>query len=116
MNEEQLEAFTSKLRGDSELQEKLKLAEDSAAVAAIAREAGFEITADDLDLHSAKLEGQSLSDEELEQVAGGRFRAGMYSQSCGSSCVDYPNPKGNGFDLRKALVRGIRRPGFSPDG
>ncbi len=46
MNEEQLEAFTSKLRGDNELQEKLKLAEDSAAVAAIAREAGFEITAD----------------------------------------------------------------------
>jgi predicted ribosomally synthesized peptide with nif11-like leader len=114
MNEEQLEAFISKLRGDNELQEKLKLAEDSAAVAAIAREAGFEITADELDLHSAKLEGQSLSDEELEQVAGGRFRAGMYSASCGSSCVDYN--KGTGFDLRKALVRGIRRAGFSPDG
>ena len=112
MNEEQLEAFTSKLKDDSELQEKLKLAADSAAIAAIAREAGFEINADELDLHSAKLERQCLSDEELEQVAGGQFRPGMYSQSCGSSCVPFKKR----FDLRIALVRGVRRAGFSPDG
>ena len=48
MSEEQLKAFLEKVKGDTSLQEKLKAAADANAVAAIAKEAGFSISADDL--------------------------------------------------------------------
>jgi predicted ribosomally synthesized peptide with nif11-like leader len=67
MSEEQLKAFLEKVKGDTSLQEKLKAAADANAVAAIAKEAGFSISADDL----SKVQSE-LSDEELEGVAGGR--------------------------------------------
>ena len=66
MSEEQLKAFLEKVKGDTNLQEKLKAAANSDAVLAIAKEAGFSISADDL--KSAQSE---ISDEELEGVAGG---------------------------------------------
>ncbi|MDB4677228.1 Nif11-like leader peptide family natural product precursor [Synechococcus sp. AH-551-B05] len=66
MSEEQLKAFLEKVKGDTSLQEKLKAALDANAVAAIAKEAGFSISADDLT--NAQSE---LSDQELEGVAGG---------------------------------------------
>ena len=66
MSEEQLKAFLEKVKADSSLQEKLKAAADSDAVVAIAKEAGFSISADDL--RQAQSE---ISDEELEAVAGG---------------------------------------------
>ena len=66
MSEEQLKAFIAKVQGDTSLQEKLKAAADSDAVAAIAKEAGFSISADDL----SKAQSE-LSEEELEGVAGG---------------------------------------------
>ena len=66
MSEEQLKAFLEKVKGDNNLQEKLRAAADSNAVAAIAKEAGFSISADDL----TKAQSE-LSDEELEDVAGG---------------------------------------------
>ena len=66
MSEEQLKAFLEKVKDDTSLQEKLKAAADADAVAAIAKEAGFSISADDLT--NAQSE---LSDEELEGVAGG---------------------------------------------
>ena len=47
MSEEQLKAFLEKVKGDTSLQEKLKAAADANAVAAIAKEAGFSISADD---------------------------------------------------------------------
>ena len=68
MSEEQLKAFLEKVKGDTSLQEKLMAAADAdaVAVAAIAKEAGFSISVDDL------TKGQSeISDEELEGVAGG---------------------------------------------
>ncbi len=65
MSEEQLKAFLEKVKGDTSLQEKLKAAADTNAVAAIAKEAGFSISADDL-----KNTQSDLSDEELEGVAG----------------------------------------------
>ena len=68
MSEEQLKAFLEKVKDDTSLQEKLKAAADADAVAAIAKEAGFSISADDL----AKAQSE-LSDEELEGVAGGWF-------------------------------------------
>ena len=66
MSEEQLKAFLEKVKADTILQEKLKAAADSDAVLAIAKEAGFSISADDL-----KNAQSELSDEELEGMAGG---------------------------------------------
>ena len=48
MSEEQLKAFLEKVKGDTSLQEKLQAAADANAVAAIAKETGFSISADDL--------------------------------------------------------------------
>ena len=67
MSEEQLKAFLEKVKGDTSLQEKLKAAADANAVAAIAKEAGFSISADDL-----KNAQSDLSERELEGVAGGK--------------------------------------------
>jgi len=66
MSEEQLKAFLEKVKADTSLQEKLKAAADSDAVLAIAKEAGFSISADDL-----KNAQSEVSDEELEGAAGG---------------------------------------------
>ena len=66
MSEEQLKAFLEKVQGDTSLQEKLKAAADANTVAAIAKEAGFSISADDL-----KNAQSEISEEELESVAGG---------------------------------------------
>ena len=66
MSEEQLKAFLEKVKTDASLQEQLKAAGDANAVAAIAKEAGFSISADDL-----KNAQSEVSEEELEGVAGG---------------------------------------------
>ena len=66
MSEEQLKAFLEKVKGDTSLQEKLKAAADSDAVLAIAKEAGFSVSVDDL-----KNAQSEVSEEELEGVAGG---------------------------------------------
>ena len=66
MSEEQLKAFLEKVKADTSLQEKLKAAADANAVAAIAKEAGFSISADDLTKDQVE-----LSEDELEGVAGG---------------------------------------------
>ena len=66
MSEEQLKAFLEKVKADTSLQEKLKAAADADAVTAIAKEAGFNVSADDL----TKAQSE-LSDQELEGVAGG---------------------------------------------
>ena len=66
VREEQLKAFLESVKADASLQEKLKAAADVDAVAAIAKEAGFSISAEDLT--NAQSE---LSEEELEELAGG---------------------------------------------
>ena len=71
MSEEQLKAFLEKVKGDTSLQEKLNAASDADAVAAIAKEAGFNVSADLI----AKAQSE-ISNEELENVAGGRGRHG----------------------------------------
>ena len=70
MPEEQLKAFLEKVKSDTELQEKLKAAASPEAAVAIAQEAGFAISAEDLQSmqSTTKLE---VSDEELEGAAGG---------------------------------------------
>ena len=66
MSEEQLKAFLETVKGDTSLQEKLNGAADADAVMEIAKEAGFSITAEDM--QSTTVE---LSDEELEGASGG---------------------------------------------
>ena len=66
MSDKQLKAFLAAVKGDAGLQEKLKTAADVDAVVAIAKTAGFEISANELQKPQPE-----LSDEELEGVAGG---------------------------------------------
>ena len=69
MSEEQLNAFLEKVKADTTLQEKLKAAASPEAAIEIAKEAGFAITAEDIQsMQSATVE---LSDDELEGAAGG---------------------------------------------
>ncbi len=71
MSEEQLAALLAKLKDDAGLQEKLKGAADLDAALAIATEAGFVISK----AVWLKFQAQQtieLSDEELENVAGGQ--------------------------------------------
>ena len=79
MSEEQLNAFLEKVKGDTSLQEKLKAASTPEAAMDIAKAAGFSITAEDIQsMQSATVK---LSDEELEEAAGG-----SWGISCGC-CV-----------------------------
>ncbi len=70
MSEEQLKAFIAKVQADTSLQEQLKA--EGADPVAIAKAAGFAITKEDLNSHG----GQTLSDDELEGVAGGGCKGG----------------------------------------
>ena len=70
MSEEQLKAFLEKVKSDTELQENLKAAASPEAALQIAKEAGFSITAEDIQsMQSTTIE---LSDDELEGAAGGQ--------------------------------------------
>ena len=85
MSEEQLNAFLEKVKGDTSLQEMLKAAASPDAAIEIAKEAGFAITAEDIQLmQSAPGE---VSDEELEDAAGGRRRCRCDSWWCTQASV-----------------------------
>ena len=62
MSEEQLKAFLSKAKGDSNLQEKLKAAKSHDDVVTMAKEHGHDFGTEHI---------SELSDEELEGVTGG---------------------------------------------
>lgn len=67
MSEEQLKAFLEAVKSDAGLQEQLKAAADVDAALAIAKAAGFVLSADDL----KQAPQAELADAELESVAGG---------------------------------------------
>ena len=69
MSEEQLNAFLEKVKGDTSLQEKRKAAASPEAAVEVAKEAGFSITAEDI--QSMQSPTAELSDEELEEASGG---------------------------------------------
>ena len=77
MSKEQLNAFLEKVKSDTELQKKLKAATDAEATVEIAKEAGFSITAEDIQ----SMQSEELSDEELEGAAGGQ-RGNRTIQTC----------------------------------
>ena len=76
MSEEQLKAFMEAVKADAGLQEKLKDA-DPNDVVAIAKEAGFMVSVEEL--QGAQADAEELSEEELEGVAGGY----------GTNCLPY---------------------------
>jgi predicted ribosomally synthesized peptide with nif11-like leader len=69
MSEEQLKAFLEAVKADAGLQEQLKAAGDADAVVAVAKAAGFVISADDL--NDRQIKTRSLDEAELEGVSGG---------------------------------------------
>ena len=72
MSEEQLTALLAKIKEDAGLQEKLKGAADLDAAVALIKEAGFDVSkADWLKYQGEQTLEASMSDEELEGVAGG---------------------------------------------
>ena len=80
MSEEQLRAFMEAVKADAGLQEKLNAAADADAVVAIAKAAGFVISADELQRAQA---GTEISEDELESVAGGAFGDWIAGHLCG---------------------------------
>ena len=70
MSLETLNAFIAKVQSDSGLLEKMKHVSEADGAVAIARSAGFEITAGDVIRQQARIASE-LSDDELENVAGG---------------------------------------------
>ncbi|QBE69381.1 hypothetical protein SynWH8101_1799 [Synechococcus sp. WH 8101] len=72
MSEEQLKAFLEAVKADAGLQEKLKATGDADAVVAIAKAAGFLISAEELQGSQAE-----VSEKELEGMAGGGWWCGI---------------------------------------
>ena len=68
MSEEQLKAFLEKVQIDTDLQNQCKTAASFKETVDIAKAAGFSITEDDMKSIATM---QSLSDDELEALAGG---------------------------------------------
>ena len=81
MSEEQLKAFLEKVKSDTELQEKLKAAASPEAGLEIAKDAGFSITAEDI--QSVQSQSGEVSDDELEGASGG---VQGYSANPGPHC------------------------------
>ena len=79
MSKEKLAAFLEAVRANAGLQEQLKGVGDADAVVAIAKAAGFVISAEEL-----KRAQEEVSEEELEGVAGGAISYGM-----GLHCIQF---------------------------
>lgn len=83
ISEKQIKAFLEKVKGDPNLEEKLRAAADADAMVIIARDVGFMISADEVkNTHS------DLSEEELEGIAGGYTYPSLQTKcvSCKDIC------------------------------
>ena len=77
MSQEQLKAFIEKVKGDLNLQERLKAAKSQDEVVSIAKEHGHEFESQHI---------SQLSEEELDCVAGGRgFTVSTNCHLCNAS-------------------------------
>lgn len=70
MSDQSAIAFAERLRSDEAFRSRLEAAPDRAAWETIAREAGYDVGAEDLPAIKAALGFDELSDEDLERVAG----------------------------------------------
>jgi predicted ribosomally synthesized peptide with nif11-like leader len=111
MSEEQMIAFQDKLQFDEELAKRVESAIDGEVdttkeiddIIAIAKDAGFDITAADVLKSQARLVS-NLSDEELEAVAGGFGKRPPMpgqqttgSMNFGGGCGIYGDPRNTGW-------------------
>lgn len=80
MPDNQLRSFLETAKTDTKLQEKLKAAADADSVVAIAKDAGFIFSSEELTKARAE-----ISEEELESVAGG----GTYGTIEGNGSIHY---------------------------
>ena len=71
MSDEQLKAFWDAIQSDAALQQKLQGVTDPAAIVDIGKEAGFLVSIDEVQKAQAELSNVELSDEDLDNVAGG---------------------------------------------
>ena len=73
MSKEQLKALFEKVASDTELSDKIGAATTAEAVIEIAKAAGFSITSEDIQLLLSEVseEEEELTDDDLENVAGG---------------------------------------------
>jgi predicted ribosomally synthesized peptide with nif11-like leader len=91
MSEEQIQALINAVKSDTALQERIKAAPDLDAVVAIAKEAGFVVTKEELKM-AQKEATVELSDEELEAVSGGTDFWTDWTNSTGLACCDPSDP------------------------
>ena len=78
MSEDQLKAFMEAVKADAGLKEKLNAAADADAVVAIAKAAGFLISAEELQ----RAQSEKISEEELEGLSGGKSMGCQGSNNC----------------------------------
>ena len=72
MSKAEIERFVSDIKADAKLQSELKAKQAGIpTLIQIARERGYDITVEDVRQH-VRAQGQDLTDEQLETVAGGR--------------------------------------------
>ena len=103
MSKENLEQFMNQVAGSEELQAKIGQEIDSESLVALAAECGCEITAEDLQ------ESVELSEDELDQVAGGSAVASFGSSDQRVSVL-VSDGGGGGLNMR---VYGPVQPGQS---
>ena len=100
MSEQTVKTFLSQLSNDPTLREQLSAtladAEDSTTgetVIAFATEAGFDISAEDLEWLNNALSDDALSDEALDEVSGGWLGATAYALQKIEPQLDYGKNK-----------------------
>ena len=75
MAADQLAAFVEVAKSNTELQEKLKSVTSAEAAIEIAKDSGFSISLEDIQTLQSK--SSEVSDQELENAAGGTFTAAV---------------------------------------
>ena len=71
MSADQLAAFVEEAKSNTELQEKLKSVTSAEAAIEVAKDSGFSITLEDIQILQSK--ASEISDQELENASGGTF-------------------------------------------
>lgn len=85
MSQEQLKLLLSRLEQDQALRQQLKSAANLEAAQVIAKEAGFDVSKEDW-LSYRTPQGDELSDQQLESVAGGLSKG----EGCTEYCSNMP--------------------------
>lgn len=82
MSLQQFEAFLGKMKSDDSLMKRLKETSSHAEVASIAKEHGFEFSAE-ISKEISEKELALLSEQELEDISGGFYFCRLYTNKTG---------------------------------